>query len=161
MDLLKSLRAVGQPLRRKEDERLITGRGQFTDDFSLPAQTWAAMVRSPYPHAKINGIDASAALAMPGVLGVFTGADALADGLGQIPHNPVPSTKFDVKLTGRGGTPVYIGEHYLLPTDRARHVGEAGAMVGAETRQQAQIAAEMVMVDYDPLPWVANTSAAA
>ena len=157
MDLLKSLRAVGQPLRRKEDERLITGRGQFTDDFSLPAQTWAAMVRSPYPHAKINGIDASAALAIPGVLGVFTGADALADGLGEIPHNPVPSTKFDVKLTGRGGTPVYIGEHYLLPTDRARYVGEAVAMVVAETRSQAYSAAEAVMVDFEPLDWVAGT----
>ena len=62
MDIIKSLRAVGQPLKRKEDERLITGKGRFTDDFSLPEQTWTAMVRSPYPHARIIGIDASAAL---------------------------------------------------------------------------------------------------
>ena len=161
MDMLKNLRAVGQPLQRNEDERLITGKGRFSDDFTMQGQVWAAMVRSPYPHAAIQGIDASAALAMPGVLGVFTGADALADGLGQIPHNPVPSTKEDMKLTGRGGTPVYIGEHYLLPPDRARYVGEAVAMVVAETRQQAQLAAEAVMVDYETLPWVAATEEAA
>ena len=161
MDVLKSLRAVGQPLKRKEDERLITGRGRFTDDFALPGQVWAAMVRSPHPHARINGIDDTAALAIPGVLGVFTGADALADGLGQIPHNPVPSTNFDVKLTGRGGTSVYIGEHHLLPTDRARYVGEAVAMVVAETRSLAYTAAEAVAVDWELLDWIADTHAAA
>jgi aerobic carbon-monoxide dehydrogenase large subunit len=161
MEQRPKFKSVGQPIRRNEDERLITGRGRFTDDFSLPGQTWAAMVRSPHPHAKINGIDSSAALGMEGVLGIFTGADLFADGLGEIPHNPVPSTKYDVKLTGRGGTAVYIGEHYLLPTDRVRHVGEAVAMVVAETRQEAQNAAEMVMVDYDPLPGVADTAAAA
>jgi aerobic carbon-monoxide dehydrogenase large subunit len=161
MDVLKSLRAIGQPLRRKEDERLITGRGRFTDDFSLPGQAWAAMVRSPHPHAAILGIDRSAALAMSGVLGVFTGTDALAEGLTEIPHNPVPSTRYDVKLTGRGGTPIYIGEHFLLPADRARYVGEPVAMVVAETRQLALTAAEAVMVDFDPLPWVAETTASA
>ena len=161
MDIIKSLRAVGQPLKRKEDERLITGKGRFTDDFSLPGQTWTAMVRSPYPHAKINGVDASAALVMPGVLAVLTGADAMADGLGEIPHNPVPSTRFDVKLTGRGGTPVYIGEHYLLPADRARYVGEPVAMVIAETRSQAYSAAEAVIVDFEPLDFVAGTREAA
>jgi carbon-monoxide dehydrogenase large subunit len=161
MDIIKSLRAVGQPLKRKEDERLITGKGRFTDDFSMPGQTWTAMVRSPYPHAAINGIDAGAALEMPGVIAVLTGADAMADGLGEIPHNPVPSTKFDVKLTGRGGTPVYIGEHYLLPTDRARYVGEPVAMVIAETRSQAYSAAEAVMVDFEPLDFVAGTREAA
>jgi carbon-monoxide dehydrogenase large subunit len=161
MDIIKSLRAVGQPLKRKEDERLITGKGRFTDDFSMPGQTWTAMVRSPYPHAAINGIDAGAALEMPGVIAVLTGADAMADGLGEIPHNPVPSTKFDVKLTGRGGTPVFIGEHYLLPTDRARYVGEPVAMVIAETRSQAYSAAEAVMVDFEPLDFVAGTREAA
>ena len=64
---------------------------------------------------------------MPGVLGVYTGADCLQDGLQPIPHNPVPSTKYDVKLTGRGGTEVFIGPHVLLPHDKARHVGEAVA----------------------------------
>lgn len=161
VDVVSALRAVGQPMRRKEDERLITGKGQFTDDFSLPGQVWAAMVRSPHPHARILAIDGSAAMEMEGVLGVFTGADALADGLGQIPHNPVPSTNFDVKLRGRGDTPVYIGEHYLLPPDRARHVGEAVAMVVAETRNLAYSAAEAVMVEYEELDWVADTRAAA
>ncbi|MGY8632053.1 xanthine dehydrogenase family protein molybdopterin-binding subunit [Bradyrhizobium sp. 14AA] len=161
MDIIKSLRAVGQPLKRKEDERLIIGKGRFTDDFSLPNQAWAAIVRSPHPHARILGINGSAALAMEGVLGVFTGADARADGLGEIPHNPVPSTDFDVKLTGRGGAPIYIGEHYLLPSDRVRYVGEAIAMVVAETRQLAYIAAEAVLVDYEELPWVADSRKAA
>ncbi|HEX3484863.1 MAG TPA: xanthine dehydrogenase family protein molybdopterin-binding subunit [Micropepsaceae bacterium] len=157
----RAFKAIGKPVARKEDGRLITGKGRFTDDFTLPGQTWAAMVRSPYPHAKILGIDKSMALAMPGVLGVYTGADCVADGLKDIPHNPVPSTQFDVRLTGRGGTPVFIGSHMLLPADRARYVGEAVAMVVAETRQQAYAAAENVAVDYEELPWVAATEKAA
>jgi aerobic carbon-monoxide dehydrogenase large subunit len=161
MDPKFNFQSVGQPVRRNEDERLITGRGRFTDDFSLPGQVWAAMVRSPYPHAQILGVDASMAREMEGVLAVYSGVDLAADNIGQIPHNPVPHTKFDVKLTARGGGPVYIGEHFLLPSDRTRHVGEAVAMVVAETRQQAQTAAENVMVDYDPLPFVVDTSAAA
>ena len=80
MDLLRTLKAVGQPLKRKEDFRLLTGKGRFTDDFAMPGQTWAAMVRSPYPHARIISIDKEVALAMPGVLGVWSGADAAADG---------------------------------------------------------------------------------
>ena len=157
----RAFKAIGRPLARKEDGRLITGKGRFTDDFTLSGLTWAAMVRSPYPHARILGIDPSAALAMHGVLGVYTGADCVADGLKDIPHNPVPSTQFDVKLRGRGNTPVFIGSHMLLPADRARYVGEAVAMVVAETRQQAYSAAEMVAVDYEELPWVADTVKAA
>ena len=161
MDLQRILKAVGQPLRRKEDFRLLTGQGRFTDDFSMPGQTWAAMVRCPYPHARILGIDTAAALELPGVLGVYTGAEALADGLGPIPHNPVPSTKFDVKLTAPGGGPVFIGPNHLLPAERARYVGEAVAMVVAETLEQARTGAEAVMVDYQELPWVADSRAAA
>jgi carbon-monoxide dehydrogenase large subunit len=153
----RAFRAIGRPLARKEDARLITGKGRFTDDFTLPGQTWAAMVRSPYPHARLLNIDSGAALEMPGVLGVYTGADCVADGLKDIPHSPVPSTQFDVKLRGRGNTPVFIGSHMLLPTDRARYVGEAIAMVVAESRQQAYAAAEMVAVEYEELPWVADT----
>src|SRR4051794_16205193 len=89
-------RFIGKPVPRKEDERLITGKGQFSDDFAFDGQTYAAMVRSPYPHARILGIDAERAEAMPGVLGVFTGVDALADGLGPIPHDPLPKTKYDM-----------------------------------------------------------------
>jgi len=154
-------KAIGKPLQRKEDLRLITGKGQFTDDFTLPGQVWAVMVRSPYPHARIESVDAQAALAMPGVLAVYSGADCLRDGLGPIPHSPVPSTKFDIKLTGPNGAKVFEGPHLLLPADKARHVGEAVAMVVAETRDQAQAAAENVMVNYEELPWVAATAAAA
>ena len=158
---LRALKSIGQPLRRKEDQRLVTGQGRFTDDFSMPGQAWAAMVRSPYPHARIRGIDAGAAMAMPGVLTVLTGADCLRDELKPIPHSPVPSTKYDMKLSGRGGSEVFIGPHMILPADKARHVGEAVAMVVAETREEAQDAADSVIVDYQELPWVADTSAAA
>ena len=102
-------RFIGKPMPRKEDARLITGKGRFTDDFNLDGQAYAVMVRSPYPHARIVAIDAAAAKAMPGVLGVFTGADCAADKLGPIPHDPVPKTKFDMKLTGPGGGAVFIG----------------------------------------------------
>jgi carbon-monoxide dehydrogenase large subunit len=147
-------RFIGKPIRRAEDERLITGKGRFSDDFVLDGQTYAAMVRSPYPHARIRGIDASRAKAMPGVLGVFTGADCLADKLGPIPHDPLPKTKFDMKLHAPGGGDVFIGPHMLLPADKARHVGEAVAMVVAETKNQALDAAEAVEVDYEELPFV-------
>jgi carbon-monoxide dehydrogenase large subunit len=150
-------RAIGQPIRRKEDHRMLTGHGRFSDDFSAEGETYAAMVRSPYPHARIKGIDKDAALAMPGVLLVLTGADCLADGLKPIPHSPVPSTKFDMKLTGPGGAKVFEGPHMLLPADKARHVGEAVAVVVAETREQAMDAAELVEVEYEELPWVTHS----
>src|SRR5262249_31144692 len=97
-------RFIGKPIPRAEDERLITGKGRFSDDFKLPGQTYAAMVRSPYPHARIIGIDKTVATAMPGVFAVLTGADCLADGLNPIPHDPLPKTKYDMKLHGPGGT---------------------------------------------------------
>ena len=77
-------RFIGQPMPRHEDARLLIGAGRFTDDFDFPGQTYAAMVRSPHAHARIVSIDKSRALALPGVLGVFTGADCAADGLGAI-----------------------------------------------------------------------------
>src|SRR5262245_56165632 len=147
-------RTVGKPLPRKEDARLITGNGRFSDDFALPGQAYAAIVRSPHAHARIAGARTDQAKAMPGVLGVFTGADCRDDGLGPIPHDPVPKTKFDMKLAGpRGGT-IFIGPHLLLPTDKTRHVGEAVAMVVAGTVAQALDAAEAVEVEYDVLPGV-------
>src|ERR1700736_1947992 len=152
--------AIGQPLRRKEDLRLITGAGRFSDDFSLDGQVYAAMVRSPHPHARIRAIDAARARALPGVLGGFTGAGVRADGLQPIPHDPLPKTRTDLKLTGPGGGSVFIGPHALLPVDKARHVGEAVAMVVAETRAQALDAAEAVAVAYEELPWVADATAA-
>ena len=154
--MIEAFRHIGQPLRRKEDPRLLTGKGRFTDDFNQPDQTYAAIVRSPYPHARILGIDKTEALNSPGVLGVFTGADALADRLGPIPHNPVPSTNYDMKLKAPDKGEVFIGPHYLLPADKARHVGEAVAIVVAETANQALDAAELVEVDYEELPHVAR-----
>ena len=150
-------RFIGKPIPRKEDERLITGKGRFTDDFNVDGQTYAVIVRSPYPHARIVAVDAARAKAMPGVVGVLTGADCAADNIGPVPHDPVPKTKFDMKLTGPGGTAVFAGPHALLPADKVRHVGEAVVMVVAETKAQAMDAAEAVEVRYDELPFVLHT----
>ena len=117
------------------------------------------MVRSPYPHAQIDAIDADDARAMPGVLAVLTGVDVA--GLGAIPHNPVPSNRYDLRLRAPGGGDIFIGPHVLLPVDAARHVGEAVAMVVAETRAQAEDAAAVVRVSWTPLPFVVDTAAAA
>jgi carbon-monoxide dehydrogenase large subunit len=152
-----AFRFIGQPVQRHEDARLVVGEGRFSDDFSFAGQAFAAMVRSPYPHARIMRIDKARALAMPGVLGVFTGADCLADGLGLIPHDPLPKTRDDMKLSGPGGSAVFIGPHLLLPADKARHVGEAVAMVVAETRCQALDAAAALEVVYEELPFVVHS----
>jgi carbon-monoxide dehydrogenase large subunit len=152
--------AIGQPMRRKEDLRLITGQGRFSDDFNLDGQAFAAMVRSPHPHARIVAIDDNGARAMPGVLGVFGGEDCRADGLRPIQHSPLPSTKYDMKLTGPGGGPIFTGHHLLLATDKVRHVGEAVVMVVAQTSNQAQDAAEAVRVAYEPMAAVTDSDAA-
>ena len=115
-----------------------------------------AVVRSPYPHALILRIDAQQASGFPGVIGILTGSDCAADGLSPIPHNPVPQTRHDMKLTGPGGGSIFIGPQMLLPSDKVRHVGEAIAIVVAETAAQAQDAVEAVTVDYQELPWIAQ-----
>ncbi len=155
-----ALATIGQPMRRKEDQRLITGKGRFSDDFTLPGQVYAAMVRSPHPHARIVSIDTAKAAAMPGVLTVLTGADCLADGLGAVPHDPVPKTRYDMKLVPPAGRDLFIGPQYLMPADAVRHVGEAVAMIVAATQAQALDAAEAVTVGYEELPWVADPRAA-
>ena len=152
--------SIGQPIRRKEDERLLTGRGKFSDDFHLPNQAHAVMVRSLYPHAQIAEIDSEGTKSLPGILGVFTGKDCADDGLGDIPHSPLPKTKNDLKLTGPDGSEVFIGPHLLLPSDKVRHVGEAIAMVVAETEAQAIDGAEVVKIKYEPLPHNLDTWAA-
>jgi carbon-monoxide dehydrogenase large subunit len=155
-----SFQVIGKPLVRTEDARLVTGRGRFSDDFSVAGQVYAVMVRSPHPHARIVNIDRAQAAAMPGVLGVFCGADALADGLAPIPHDPLPKTRYDMKLHAAGGGEVFIGPHLLLPADKARHVGEAVAMVVAQTVAQALDAAEAVKVEYEVLPGVFHSEEA-
>ncbi len=156
----ETFKSVGRPVARREDLRLITGKGRFTDDFNAPGQVHAVLVRSPYPHASIKQIDRSSAEQMPGVLAVLTGEDCRADGLGIISHSPVPSTRSDLKLTAPDGGAIFEGPHALLPTDKARHVGEAVAMVVAESHREALDAAEHVRVDYEPLAWVADSAAA-
>ncbi len=154
------LAAIGQPVRRREDRRLVTGKGRFTDDFAIDGQIYAAMVRSPHPHARIVRIDTAAARAMPGVLGVFTSADCEADGLHPIPHSPLPSTKYDMKLTPHGGGKPFDGPHYLLATGKVRYVGEGVAFVVAETQAQALDAAEAVITQYETLAWVTDAKTA-
>jgi carbon-monoxide dehydrogenase large subunit len=153
----QAFRFIGKPLPRKEDERLLTGRGSFTDDVSLPEQVFAVMVRSRHPHARLTQVDCSAALKIRGVLVAYSGQDFLAEGLAPIPHDPVPKTKYDMKLTGPGGGAIFTGPHHLLPAERARHVGEAIAMVVAETEAAALDGAEAVAVTYEELPFVLHS----
>jgi carbon-monoxide dehydrogenase large subunit len=144
---------IGRPLRRLEDDRLLAGRGRFTDDFSLPGQAWAWFVRSPYPHARIRGVAVGNALASPGVLAVLTGADAVADGLRSLPF---------LHLNKRhDGSPVVAAPRLPVTADVARYVGDAVAVVIAGTREQAKDAAERVEVDYEPLPAVVDVERSA
>jgi aerobic carbon-monoxide dehydrogenase large subunit len=136
---------------RKEDARLLTGGGSYSDDLDLPGQAYAVMVRSPHAHARIVEIDAAEAAAAPGVLAVLTGRDYLADGLKPIPHRPFSASPPDVSLQNRDGSAIFVAPHYPLPADKARFVGEAVAMVVAETLAAAHDAAERVHVKYETL----------
>ena len=136
---------IGQPVRRREDVRLLTGNGRFSDDWAVDGQAYMVVVRSPHAHAILKSFDTSGAKEMPGVLGIYTGEDCLADGLSQIPHSPLPSTKHDQKLHGPGGVDPFIGNHMPLPADKARYVGEALAIVVAETLGQAEDAADALI----------------
>ena len=152
---------IGKPIPRVEDERLLAGLGKFSDNVSLPGQAHACIIRSPHAHARIRAIDTAAAQAMEGALAVLTGADYLADGLLPIPHNPIPSGSDDQPLTGPGGGGIFVGPHPPLVTDKARHAGEAVVMVVGETLALAKDAAERVHIDYEVLPAVTDTAAAA
>jgi carbon-monoxide dehydrogenase large subunit len=152
---------IGEPVRRKEDQRLVTGAGCFSDDVSLPGQAHAVMVRSPHAHARLRSIDTSRALAVPGVMAVLTGRDLLADGIKPIPHRPFSPHPADITLVNTDGTPLFTAPHFPLVIDKVRHVGEALAMVIAETVAAAKDGAEAVEVDYELLLAVANTAAAA
>src|SRR5215510_8573247 len=124
---------IGQALRRKEDPRLLTGKGRYSDDVCMPGEAYACMVRSVHAHARIRAIDTTRAQTLPGLLAVLTGADALADGLRPIPHRPTPGSPPDILLKNRNGSPHPIAPHAPLPADRARFVGEPVAMVIAES----------------------------
>ena len=145
---------IGQPVRRREDLRLLTGRGRYSDDINVPGQAYAVMVRSTHAHARIRSIDTTAALAMPGVLAVLAGRDMLADGLKPIPHAVRTGHPVDIKLDNADGSPPFIPPHYPMASDEVRHVGDIVAMVVANTRAAAKDAAELVDVDYADLPAV-------
>ncbi|AWK86988.1 xanthine dehydrogenase family protein molybdopterin-binding subunit [Azospirillum thermophilum] len=143
---------IGASVRRREDARFLTGRGSYTDDFKRPSMTHAVFVRSPHAHARVAGIDATEALAAPGVVAVLTGADMAADNVGSLPCG--------WQIHSKDGSPMKEPPHYPLARDRVRYVGDAVAMVIAESRDAARDAAELVMVDYEELPAVASSTAA-
>jgi carbon-monoxide dehydrogenase large subunit len=144
---------VGQPIRRKEDETLVRGKGKYTDDFDLPGQAYAWIVRSSHAHGIIRSIDTSAAKAMPGVLGVWTGADLVAADYG-------PYT-CGLPLKSRDGTPLLQTNRPALVSDKVRFVGDPVAFVVAETLAQARDAGEAVVLDIEPLPAVTEPAEAA
>src|SRR4030095_12886921 len=148
-------RLFGKSIKRREDPRFITGRGQYVDDVKLPGMTYAAFVRSPHAHARIKGIDTSAAKAHPGVVAVFTGADMA--GVNSLPcgwdlrkDKNVPGVVQDLVMP----------PHMPLSADVARHVGDTVAVAIAESQHAALDAAELVTVQWEPLPSVTATDRA-
>jgi aerobic carbon-monoxide dehydrogenase large subunit len=141
---------IGQPVPRSEDPILLRGAGCYTDDLRLPGAAHAVMVRSRIAHGAIRGVDAAPARALPGVLGVYTGADLVG-------YRPI---KPGIQIPMRDGSPMRAPPRPALPTDRVRFVGEAVAFVVAETAAQAKDAAEAVVLDIDPLPAVLTPRAA-
>src|SRR5499427_6525706 len=143
---------IGPPVSRFEDPRLVRGGGRYVDDIALPGMAFGYVLRSPHAHAKIRSIDAAAAKAAPGVIAVLTGADWRASGWGDL---PVPRG-----LKRRDGSPMYRPRYPALVADRVRWVGDYVAFVVAETYLQAASAAELIAVDYEPLPAVVSTAEA-
>ncbi len=141
---------IGQPVKRREDLRFLTGRGLYTDDITLPQQTYAVFVRSPYAHARIGAIDATAALASPGVLAVYTGADFRE--VGGLPCGWL--------ITDVDGSPMKEPKHPVLADGKALYVGDPVALVVAETLDQARDGAALVDVAYDPLTPVVDPATA-
>jgi carbon-monoxide dehydrogenase large subunit len=143
---------IGQPVRRVEDERFLTGSGCFLDDVELGRQCHAVLVLSPHPHALVKSIDTSEALQSEGVVCVLTGEDVVADGLvSMMPR---------VMTEDFGGPKGYRTPRPILARDRVRCVGDRVAVVVAETEAQARAAAELVAVDYEPLPSVVDVEVA-
>jgi carbon-monoxide dehydrogenase large subunit len=149
---------IGQALPRKEDLRLLTGRGRYAADVLMPNLAFAAMVRTPHASALIRKIDAAAAKKAPGVIAVLTGADFVADGRKPIPHAPNWEGPPDVTMTLAPNYKVYMPKHLPMPDQRVRFVGEPVAMVIAETTDQARDAAELVEVDYEVLAAVSRAA---
>src|SRR5262245_6397197 len=136
---------IGAPLPRVEDLRLTTGRGHYADDVVVPNTAVAFVVRSPHAHARIVRIDTAAAAAMPGIVAVLPGEDVVADGLGALGCGSVP------KSSGRQS---YAPPQPILVSDIARHVGDRVALIVAESVAAAKDAAELLVIEYEPLPAV-------
>src|SRR5246500_2389057 len=147
-----SATGIGAAVRRKEDQRFITGKGHYTDDISRPGQTYAYFVRSPHAHARFKPIGTAAAAAMPGVLAVLTGAELAADKIGNLICGWM--------IHSKDGTPMKMAAHPALANGKACHVGDPIAVVIAETLAQARDAAEKVKIDYAVLPAIADPAAA-
>jgi carbon-monoxide dehydrogenase large subunit len=143
---------IGQSVTRFEDVRLLKGEGRYLNDVNLPGQVHAVVLRSPHAHARIRGLDIDRALKAPGVLAVLTGADVERDGLGTM--------KMTLRRKRPDGTPMFAPPHRGLSQERVRYVGDPIAFVIAESLAQAKDAADLVQVDYDPLPSVTSTAAA-
>ncbi len=143
---------IGKSVKRVEDQRFITGKGRYTDDIVLPEMTYAYIVRSPFAHAKINSVDASEALAQPGVVAVFTGDDIAKAGINGVPCG--------WQVDFKNGDTMKEPPHPLLVADKARYAGDAVAVVIAEDRATAKDAAEMVYVDYEELDAVVDADKA-
>src|SRR6476469_1760694 len=144
---------IGQPVRRVEDQRFLTGRSRYGDDIELAQMLHGAVVMSPHAHARIRGINIQPALESPGVELVLTGQDAKADGLGGIPPLFMPEDM--------GGPKGYRTFRPLLEPVKARYVGDRIAFVVADSPELARIAAEKVEIDYEPLPAAVNVADAA
>ena len=145
--------AIGRSVPRFEDLRLVRGGGRYVDDVVLPGMAFGHVLRSPHAHARIKRIDTTKAKAGPGVLAVLTGADWAASGFGDLPVAG--------GMKRRDGSPMYRPKYPALVKERVRWVGDYVAFVVAETRHQAADAAELIEVDYEPLPAVVSTEAAA
>lgn len=143
---------IGARVKRKEDKRFTTGQGRYTDDVRVDNQAYAVFVRSPHAHAKVVGIDKSEAEASEGVIAVLDGHQLTGDGIGNLICGWAVSSK--------DGSPMNMGPWSALATDRVRYVGDAVAVVIAESRQEARDAAEKVVVDYEELPVAASSLAA-
>ena len=143
-----SATGIGAAVRRKEDQRFITGKGHYTDDISRPGQAHAYFVRSPHAHARLKRVDTAQAAATPGVLAVLTGAELAADKIGNLICGWM--------IHSKDGSPMKMAPHPALASGKACHVGDPVAVVIAETLAQAKDAAEKVKVDYEVLPAVAD-----
>jgi carbon-monoxide dehydrogenase large subunit len=151
--VLSASQWIGKPLRRLEDARLLTGQGRYTDDVRPEGAAHIAFLRSPHAHARIAKLDVTVARAAPGVLAVYTGADVAADGL-----QPLPFAQLHKR---QDGSPIVAPPRMPLTAGVARFVGDAVAMVVAETRHQARDAAEAIEVDWEPLAAIADLPGAA